>query len=59
MSTNTKLLYIYPTSSFSTGSGHEVAAGESVTLEIDTTSGIYVLGETAASQNFSVVEVGA
>lgn len=53
---NTKKVYV-GTSGVTTGNGFELNAGESITLEVDTTTAPYMVGETAASQTVCFAQV--
>lgn len=57
LSSNSKVVFIGPTSGVTSGNGWELGAGEAFIVECDETAGVYVIGSTATSQTLCWSEV--
>lgn len=57
LSTNTKVVFLGKNGSVTSSTGWELAAGETIVLEVDDTAAVYVVGSTAASQTVCWAEV--
>lgn len=57
LSSNSKTVFVGPTSGVTSGSGWELAAGEGIVIEVDQTTGCWVIGSTSTAQQVCFIEV--
>lgn len=57
LSTNSLPVFVGPLNTVTTANGYELAAGDSLIIEVDTTAGVWVIGSSATSQGVCFAEV--